>query len=83
MSMVGRREKDQEKQHYRGNKLQFLSYRHGALLPVVIKQALTVMSFRHQLKLHFFATNQARREGGRGHFAPGPQGLRGLIIGEF
>ena len=34
MSMVGRRENNQEKQHYRGNKLQFLSYKHGALLPV-------------------------------------------------
>ena len=34
MSMVGRRENNQEKQHYRGNKLQFLIHKHGALLPV-------------------------------------------------
>ena len=35
VSMVGRRENNQEKQHYRGNKLQFLSHKHGALPPVV------------------------------------------------
>ena len=35
VSMVGRRENNQEKQHYRGNKLQFLIHKHGALLPVV------------------------------------------------
>ena len=35
MSLVGRRENNQEKQHYRGNKLQFLSYEHGALLPMI------------------------------------------------
>ena len=34
MSKVGRRENNQEKQHYRGNKLQFLIHKHGALLPV-------------------------------------------------
>ena len=27
--------------------------------------------------------HQGRRERGRGHFAPGPQGLRGLIIEDF
>ena len=35
MSMVGRRENNQQKQYYRGNKLQFLSYKHGALLPML------------------------------------------------
>ena len=38
MSMVGRRENNQEKQHYRGNKLQFLIHKHGALLPEVINE---------------------------------------------
>ena len=38
--MVGRRENNQEKQHYRGNKLQFLINQHGALLPVVVLEFL-------------------------------------------
>ena len=32
--MIGRRENNQEKLHYRGNKLKFLCYKHGELLPM-------------------------------------------------
>ena len=40
--MVGRRENNQEKQHYRGNKLQFVINKHGALLPVSLAISLVL-----------------------------------------